>query len=227
MFCFAFKSISLRKDPQGFPSLARGYTAQKGCMVWGVALWGRRAEEVCKLYVISLLPGESGAGHSAAMESVRLSSSAAPLPRWAAVSCLWASCSPEPPWDTLHLPHSLAGARAAFPRNAQTKSALPIFTARQGVFAVLRITTTAFLVEQNDKGTSRGPRDARRAPRTAWISWRTDASEMLWTRQFLITSEHGSCVCPAGWTPLIWYGRGSGINIHIHKDSFNLVLCLG
>lgn len=44
---------------------------------------------------------------------------------------------------------------------------------------------------------------------------------------FLIKSENRIHDCPAGWTSLIWFGRGSRININAGRDSFNLIFCLG
>lgn len=60
--------------------------------------------------------------------------------------------------------------------------------------------------------------------RAAWIN---GCFNTLLRCHFLIKSEDRIHVCPAGWTSLIWFGRGSRINIHAGRDSFNLVFSLG
>ena len=117
--------------------------------------------------------------------------------------------------------NTLTGSVREFPRYIQTRIPTPHLLYKTGCLWNSSHCNNSFSGRtKNDKGsTSPGPQD------TGMDFLMKGFINMLLTCQFLI--QYRIRVCPAGWTPQIWSGRGSSINILTSQGSSNLVLCLG
>lgn len=145
----------------GFPSLPRGYMTQKVRTVWGVVLWEElhSQESLEALHHFSASWKVTGwkfcSNDVCSAHHLPTIFDRKPFPHWVVRSSLWASCSTEPPWEKL-----VRGIRVCL-THSLARIPTPHFLCEAGCLWILLRSTTAFLVEQNDKGSaSPGPRDA-------------------------------------------------------------------